>query len=158
MKRYFNILASLLVLAGCTDRLNVAENRIPDGEMTVNLAGSKMQINGNYWQDTGVLDIGSGTMHIMGDYELRPGRTGWGTGELRITDDKGLLDVDGSVELATRLEVSGYQNAGRLRIGKDLHIWSYNGCCQCYAPTGTHVTEFKGSVQHDVEIAANHLN
>ena len=37
MKRYISILASLLVLAGCTDRLNVAENLRADGEMTVNL-------------------------------------------------------------------------------------------------------------------------
>lgn len=38
MKKYCYILASLLVLAGCTDRLNVAGERpVPDGEMAVNL-------------------------------------------------------------------------------------------------------------------------
>ena len=145
-----------LVLNG--NKVTVEGDLTQEGSLAVDVTGSTLEIQGNYFQGTGVLNVADGSVHIGGDYELRPGRTGWGTGELRITDDKGLLDVDGSVELATQLEASGYQNAGRLRIGKDLHIWSYNGCCQCYAPTGTHVTEFKGSVQHDVEIAANHLN
>ena len=55
MKRYFNILASLLVLAGCSDKLNVAEDRpVPDGEMAVNLTvdgpmagpGTRSYVNG----------------------------------------------------------------------------------------------------------------
>ena len=53
MKRYFYyIFASLLLLAGCTDRLNVAEP-IPDGEMAVNLGvegpmaiGTRSYVNG----------------------------------------------------------------------------------------------------------------
>ena len=54
MKRYISILASLLILAGCTDRLNVAENLRADGEMTVNLRvdapmagpGTRSYVNG----------------------------------------------------------------------------------------------------------------
>ena len=38
MKRFFYIFASLLILAGCSDRLNVADlQQIPDGYMAVNL-------------------------------------------------------------------------------------------------------------------------
>ena len=63
MKRYFNILASLLILAGCSDRLNVAENwPVPDGEMAVNLRvdgpmagpGTRSYVNG---AETGISSI-----------------------------------------------------------------------------------------------------
>ena len=63
MKRYFNILASLLILAGCSDRLNVAENwPVPDGEMAVNLRvdgpmagpGTRSYVNGT---ETGISSI-----------------------------------------------------------------------------------------------------
>lgn len=38
MKRFFYIFASLLILAGCSDRLGVVDNQlVPDGEMIVNL-------------------------------------------------------------------------------------------------------------------------
>ena len=38
MKRFFYIVASLLILAGCSDRLSVVDNQlVPDGEMIVNL-------------------------------------------------------------------------------------------------------------------------
>lgn len=73
MKRYFNILASLLVLAGCTDRLNVAENRIPDGEMTVNLRvdgpmagpGTRSYVNGT---ETAISTITMLCFDIQGAY------------------------------------------------------------------------------------------
>ena len=37
MKRSFYIIASLLLLAGCSDTLSVEGQLIPDGEMAVNL-------------------------------------------------------------------------------------------------------------------------
>ena len=55
MKRYFYIiLASLLMIAGCSDRLDVADNPlVPDGEMAVNLGvegpmdlGTRSYVNG----------------------------------------------------------------------------------------------------------------
>lgn len=56
MKKIYYIFASLLILAGCSDRLNVAENLIvPDGEMAVKLKvdgamagpGTRSYVNGN---------------------------------------------------------------------------------------------------------------
>lgn len=55
MKRFFHIFASLLILGGCVDRLNVAgEQQVPDGEMAVNLRldgpmagpGTRSYVNG----------------------------------------------------------------------------------------------------------------
>ena len=55
MKRYIDILASLVILAGCSDRLNVAENlTVPDGDLAVNLRvdapmagpGTRSYVNG----------------------------------------------------------------------------------------------------------------
>lgn len=73
MKRYITILASLLVLAGCSDRLNVAENMLTDGEMTVNLRvdapmagpGTRSYVNGT---ETAVSTITMLCFDIQGAY------------------------------------------------------------------------------------------
>ena len=74
MKRYIDILASLLILAGCSDRLNMAENlQVPDGEMAVNLRvdapmadpGTRSYVNGT---ETAVSTIKMLCFDVQGAY------------------------------------------------------------------------------------------
>ena len=73
MKRYIDILASLVILAGCSDRLNVADNRLMDGEMTVNLQvdapmagpGTRSYVNGT---ETAVSTVKMLCFDVQGAY------------------------------------------------------------------------------------------
>ena len=127
------------------------------GTLTVDLTGSKMNVEGTYWQNDGILSISSGTLHVAENYELRPDKSGWSNGELYMTSEKGVLDVDGSVELASTRKKAENQYAGRLRIGKNLRVWSYDGS-KSFCPWSAHITEFKGETVHEVDFDSAEVN
>ena len=83
---------------------------------TLDLAGHTLTVKGDVWVDDGIVNIGSGIMYVKGDFELRPDKNGWSSGELRMTNGDGVLDVDGSVELASLREKAEQQYSGRLRM------------------------------------------
>ena len=83
---------------------------------TLDLAGHTLIVKGDVWVDDGIVNIGSGIMYVKGDFELRPDKNGWSSGELRMTNGDGVLDVDGSVELASLREKAEQQYSGRLRM------------------------------------------
>ena len=120
------------------------------GEMEVNVAGSKLYVAGDYWQGGGDLNIGKGTLHITGNYELRPNVDSWGTGHLYMTREDGVLDVDGSVEMGSSAANVSYQWNGLIRVGGDFRMWSNNNDSQSFAPWAELAVEFKGDNVHEV--------
>ncbi|GEM_PF-2364185 len=119
-----------------------------DGELTVNVSSSNLEVSGNYYQPSGTLVIGKGSAHISGNYELQNQNGSYGGGELNMYSAGGLLDVDGDVIVNTTA-TANYQDSGTLRIGGNLSVYNpYGG--KGYQAYHNHVTEFKGNAIHEV--------
>ena len=115
---------------------------------TLDLDGYSLTVNGTVYQSGGVLQIGTGTAKITGNYELQNQSGIYGSGELNMFSSKGVLDVDGDVIINTTIEAN-HQDSGTLKIGGDLTVSNpYGGKgLQLYH---NHVTEFKGGKAHIV--------
>ena len=142
-----------LVLNG--HNLTVNGNFTQDGSLKVNLAGSTMTVNGDYWHKAGKLAVSDhAVLKIAQNYEMRASYASAGTGELQMektADDMGenLMDVDGSVFIASTVERSHWQTSGTLRIGGDLTVQAPEGGNGLEMTDGT-VVSFKGNKQHEV--------
>ena len=136
--------------------MTVDGNFTQEGDLTVDVSGSEMNVAGTYYQPSGTLKIGNGSAHIAGNYELQRQDTGYGNGELHMYSAGGILDVDGDVIFNTNAEAN-YQDSGTLKIGGDLKVYSpFEGKgLQAY---NNHVTEFKGDFVHEVYFDNADLN
>ncbi len=139
-----------------TENTTLEADMTVDGDLilsggTLNLNGHKLTVKGDFLHRAGKLQVQNGaTLKITGDYQLRLSTASAGSGELQLSGQgTNLIDVDGSVYIASTVNHSYWQNNGTLRIGGDLKVWAPENGNGLEMQEGTVVT-FKGDVQHEV--------
>ena len=110
---------------------------VAGGLLVSGLSGS-LQVEG-----TAVLDLGAGSVSVIGSFSTSGG------GVLRMTNVLGSLDVSGNATFGGG-STDGLMTAGSLRLFANF---VQSGNPSAFAPSGTHNTRFQGSVSQFVTFA-----
>ena len=128
------------------------------GTLPIDLGGGKMRIDGDFWQQNGIMKVAGGELSIGGNYELRSSKASAGNGELQMQGETSLVDIDGNFTIDSKVAASSYQWDGKVRVGGDMKVSSPdNG--KGYNPGKNLLTEFKGEDKvHEVYFSESKNN
>ena len=116
-----------------------------------------MNIQGDFWQQSGIMKVAGGELSIGGSYQLRYSSVSPGNGELQMQGETSLVDIDGNFTIDSKVVASSYQWDGKVRVGGDMKVYSPdNG--KGYNPGKNLVTEFKGAREHEVYFSESKNN
>ena len=137
--------------------LQVNGDFIQKGGLTVDATGSTMRVHGDYRQQHGCLKLDDSRLEISGSYRLEEAPGTPGDGELQMTGEPNVMEVNGDVIIDSVIGRSYYQKSGTVIIGGDLKVYAPNDG-QGLELQGDSYVGFKGTKQHEVFFESDQLS
>ncbi|MBP0975912.1 MAG: hypothetical protein J6P20_07610, partial [Oscillospiraceae bacterium] len=129
--------------------LQVNGDFIQRGSLTVDATGSIMRVHGDYLHQHGCLKLENSRLEISGSYRLQETPGTPGDGDLQLTGEQNVMEVDGDVVIDSLNARSYYQKTGTVIIGGDLKVYAPDGGQGMEMQDGVYVC-FEGKKQHEV--------
>ena len=143
---------------GNISRLHVENNLVLIGDGTLDVLDGEVVVDGNLNQNSdgfydNLLVLGRGLITIVGDYNLAVAANGGQRAILDMSEEAGILRVNGNFTINSSIGHDGRLTAGILEIGGDFKqetATSFSSPLDNFAPSGSHTVVLNGIEQQAI--------